>query len=128
MKRGPGKLVALFNALRDFVLQERVIPGQGLVVRETVRGRMLGVDPTLVELGRKYEESLAKAPAGGSSPSNPFTGGSGGTGLPDTGTDEEGNPTSPNGDPLGWRTLNVCVDDGAGGYTPAQIQVYAGMS
>lgn len=138
MRRGPGKLPGLFNALRDFVVRDRVIPGSGLVVNETMSGKIVSLTPSLVDLARQYEEKKSGSPgasdtpglpgSGGSTPGNIFDGGGSGTGLPDTGTDEAGNPTDPAGNPLGWNPVNVCVSDGAGGWTPMVMRVYASLS
>lgn len=92
MKRGPGKLVSLFNALRDFCISERVIPGEGLRVNETVRGKQLSLTQTLLDLARQYEEEKAGAPGS--------------------------IPTSPGGKAKKWQTRYVCVADGVGGWTP----------
>jgi hypothetical protein len=114
----------IYNALVDFVLKDRVLVGAGLRVTETQQGRSVSVSSDIL---------AAVAGIGPSTPGNPGGGGGGGnctcngTGLPDTGTDEDGNPTDPNGNPLDWQTLNVCVSDGEGGWTPMRIGVYASL-
>jgi hypothetical protein len=132
MRRGPGRLVSLFNALRDFVISDRVIPDEGFRVNETVNGRRLSLSQSILELARQYEEARSGSPEesatnGGTTITNIFQSGGSGTGLPDTGTDSGGNPTDPDGNPLAWRELNVCVSDGEGGWTPATLSIYAGQ-
>ena len=121
MMRGPGKLVSLFNGLREFVIMRDIIIGRGLQVNETQSGRMVSVSTTLQNLAIQIEEHND----GGGVSGNPFTGGgSGGSGLPDVITDPATGVPTHDGKPLGWRDLRVCVADGAGGYTPMTMAVY----
>lgn len=126
MLRGPGRLKELFNALRDFVVMERAEPGPGLVVHETVRGRQFRVIDTLLNLAKAYEESQS-VPGNTTNIFNTINrGGGGGQGLPGTTTDGNGEPADPNGNTLGWQTINVCVFDGEG-YTPMKLGVYGSL-
>jgi hypothetical protein len=140
MRIGPKGLPALFNALRDFVLADRIIPGPGLSIDETVDGRVLGVDDAIIAAAAKAAglQTTNNPPGTATNPgiSPPGTGGTGGpgtgggggpdggTGLPGVETDPETGEPTLDGDPLAWQTLNVCIDDGDGGYTPATMKVY----
>jgi hypothetical protein len=129
ISRGPRGLVSIWNALRDFVVARDIEPGDGLVVDETTQGRVMKLAPDLIAAINSPGRVTTGTPPGsgpGATDPNPDAddGGTGdGTGLPDVETDEDGNPTY-NGQPLDWQTLNVCVDDGAGGYTPMVMNVY----
>jgi hypothetical protein len=127
MKKGPGKLVFLFNALRDFVVARDVIPGAGLVENETRNGREISVSRELQSLMESYRQTVAgDAP---DNPANPWNGGGGntggGTGLPGVETDPETGEPTHDGQPLGWQILKVCVDTGGPLPTPMVIKVYS---
>jgi hypothetical protein len=128
-----GFLRSWYNALLDFVIQDRPkFDPATFEVNETVNGRLVNLSAEARDLLRQFAESLAQAPANpGDSATNIFQnvggGGDGGTGLPDTGTDEEGNPTAPGGQPLAWNEIYVCISDGDGGWTPAVLKVYGAL-
>lgn len=46
-----GILMNIYNALRDFVVREHVIPGAGLEVQETVSGRVISLPRVMLEAG-----------------------------------------------------------------------------
>ena len=129
-----GFLRSWYNGLRDFVIQDRpVFDRVGFEENETINGRMINLSAEARELLRQYAEAKANAPAAtpGQGGSNIFTqggSGSGGTGLPDTGTDPEtGEPTAPGGQPLAWNQIYVCIADGEGGWTPAVLKLYGAL-
>lgn len=133
--KAPGRLLAVINGIIDFCRVNRVTAGPGLEANETVNGRQLQVTQSILDAARAWEDKNSGNETtdedGNPLPSwnNPGgTGGDGGTGLPDTGTDEEGNPTDPNGDPLEWNQINVCVSDGEGGWTPMKLSIYGALS
>tara|TARA_R110000765_G_scaffold47794_4_gene98019 strand:+ start:7272 stop:7724 length:453 start_codon:yes stop_codon:yes gene_type:complete len=137
IKKAPGKLASIFNALREFVISRDVTAGAGLREDTTKHGRVIKVSNALLQLESAYKQLLSGEPPnddvtnpwadpgnGGGGWNTTGGGGSGGTGLPDVEEDADGNPTYDD-KPLNWTTLNVCVDDGAGGYTPQAIDIYS---
>lgn len=127
MKKGPSRLVELFNLLRDFVVARDISPGIGLVENETKFGREISVSRQLQELAAAYQQIVGGNPDDTNTFITNITGGGNGTGtgLPGVDPGEGETPPSIDGQPLGWQNLHVCVDDGAGGWTPMTMKVYA---
>lgn len=129
MKLGPRGLPAMFNLLRDFVVMRDVEFDEAhFAVDETTDGRRVKIRTDIVDgakAGIGLSSPSAGNGAGGNSNTPPGTGdGDGGAGLPGVETDPDGNQTY-DGKPLAWRQLNVCVDDGEGGWTPMTMDIYA---
>ncbi len=140
IKKAPGRLKTYFNTLRDFVVSRDIKPGKGVVEQEFEMGRVFSVSEALQALEYQYLMYLKTLPQGTIGGGPGLTGGGGsitnifnsnpgdsetGTGLPDVETDPETGEPTHNGQPLGWQTLNVCVDDGLGSYTPMVMDIYA---
>lgn len=122
-------LALVVNALSDFAGLNRPLPGPGVRITESQQGAVITLDPQLLQLLKEYQSGKTNKDsiyAPGNSTS--WGTGGGGTGLPDTGVDPvTGQPTDPDGNLLAWIILNVCVSDGAGGWTPMHLQLYAAL-
>lgn len=139
--RFPGipTMMAAWNSLLDYLAATRALPGSYLTANQTKEGVVFDITPELKSIVDKWisdnnirgSGQTPTTPSGlpGSGLDTPGFGGGGGdgtgVGLPDVEEDPETGDPVYEGRALAWRQLNICVDDGDGGYTPMVTDIYS---